>query len=35
MMVWGTMQRVGAGAEKTKAKAQLLLEQEELLANDV
>lgn len=29
------MRRVGAGAEKTKAEAQLLLEQEELLANDV
>lgn len=35
MAEWGTMQRVGAGAEKTKTRAQLLLEREELLANDV
>lgn len=35
MAVWGTVQRAGARAEKTEAKAQLLLEQKELLANDV
>lgn len=35
MVAWGTVQRAGAGAEKTEAKAQLLLEQKGKDANDV